>query len=257
MRKCGALLLVAAAVLLIAAVAPETEWKPLFNGKDLTGWKHVGPGNMTVEDGLIHTHGGMGLLYWTGGKLGNCRIKVVYKMRDNNDNSGVFIRIPLEPREEWMPVNYGYEVQIDNHPEKSNEDEYHETGMLYSLTKPLVKNAWKPGPEWNTMDITLDGPRTIVVLNGVKVTDFIEGQTVPPKLKSYEPERGPRPESGYIGLQSHSDSDTVFFREVALLPLRPHEEERNEKSKFKNRNSKFGNRHRVRTEATGRDRDRG
>ena len=45
-----------------------------------------------------------------------------------------------------MPVHYGYEVQIDNHPEKSNEDEYHETGMLYSLTKPLVKNAWKPGP---------------------------------------------------------------------------------------------------------------
>ncbi len=24
---------------------------------------------------------------------------------------------PLEPREEWMPVHYGYEVQIDNHPE--------------------------------------------------------------------------------------------------------------------------------------------
>src|SRR5713226_6232533 len=45
-----------------------------------------------------------GLLYWTGGKLSNCRIRVVYKMRDFNDNSGVFIRIPLEPREEWMPV---------------------------------------------------------------------------------------------------------------------------------------------------------
>src|SRR5277367_5648555 len=44
--------------------------RQLFNGKDLTGWKHVGPGNMTVEaDGLIHTHGGMGLLYWTGGKV--------------------------------------------------------------------------------------------------------------------------------------------------------------------------------------------
>ena len=63
-------------------------------------------------------------------------IHVVYKMRDENDNSGVFIRIPVEPREEWMPVHYGYEVQIDNHPENSNEDEYHETGMIYSLTKP-------------------------------------------------------------------------------------------------------------------------
>src|SRR2546430_4516839 len=52
---------------------------------------------------LLRTHGGMGLLYWTGGKLSNCRIRVVYKMRDFNDNSGVFIRIPVEPREEWMP----------------------------------------------------------------------------------------------------------------------------------------------------------
>jgi len=36
----------------------------LFNGKDLTGWQHVGDGFMTVEDGIIQTHGGMGLLYW-------------------------------------------------------------------------------------------------------------------------------------------------------------------------------------------------
>ena len=194
-------------------------WAELFKGKDLTGWKHVGPGYMTVEDGLIHTHGGMGLLYWTGGKIADCTLHVVFKMRDENDNSGVFIRIPLEPREEWMPVHYGYEVQIDNHPERSNEDEYHSTGMLYSLTKPLAK-AWKPGPEWNTMDITLDGPRTIVVLNGVKVTDYKEGDPVPPRKFDFEPQRGLRPNLGYIGLQNDSDKDIVFFKEVAIKPLK-------------------------------------
>jgi hypothetical protein len=144
-----------------ALVPTQTqEWKQLFDGKDLIGWKHVGPGSLTVEDGLIRTHGGMGLLYWTGGKLGDCVIRVVFKMLDHNDNSGVFIRIPIEPREEWMPVHYGYEVQIDN--EAGGEDEYHVTGMLYSLTKPLARTG-KPGPEWNTMEITLDGPRTIEV----------------------------------------------------------------------------------------------
>ena len=138
--------------LVLAAVVPVAqaqsgEWKQLFDGKDLVGWKHVGKGEMTVEDGLIRTHGGMGLLYWTGGTLSDCVIRVVYKMRDQNDNSGVYIRIPIEPREAWMPVHYGYEVQIDNEPEKSNEDDYHVTGTLYSLTKPLVKHAWKPGPD--------------------------------------------------------------------------------------------------------------
>ena len=101
MRKVGICLacVVGLALLLAAARAQSPPWKRLFNGKDLTGWKHVGPGDMTVEDGLIRTHGGMGLLYWTGGKLGNCRIHVVYKMRDFNDNSGVFIRIPIRSEE--------------------------------------------------------------------------------------------------------------------------------------------------------------
>ena len=210
------------ALLSFATVAVGAEgggWKQLFNGKDLTGWKHVGPGGMTVVDGLIKTHGGMGLLYWTGGKVGDCQIRVVFKMRDHNDNSGVFIRIPIEPREEWMPVNYGYEVQIDNEPEKSNEDEYHVTGTLYSLTKPLAKPG-KPGPEWNTMEITLDGPRTIVYVNGQKVTDYTEGQPVPARKFDFEPQRGPRPLKGWFGLQNHSDNDVVFFKEVAMRPLK-------------------------------------
>jgi hypothetical protein len=212
------LILVVAAFLLSAA-KPEPGWKQLFNGKDLTGWKHVGPGEMTVEDGLIRTHGGMGLLYWAGGKVGDCVIRVVYKMRDHNDNSGVYIRIPIEPREAWMPVHYGYEVQIDNEPENSNEDDYHITGTLYSLTKPLAKPG-KPGPEWNTMEITLDGPHTTVVLNGVKVTEFTEGDPVPPKKLTFEPERGPRPQEGYFGLQNHSENDIVFFKEVAIKMLK-------------------------------------
>jgi hypothetical protein len=200
------------------ALAQSGDWQPLFNGKDLTGWKHVGPGSDTVEDGLIRTHGGMGLLYWTGGKVANSVLRIVYKMRDTNDNSGVFIRIPIEPREEWMPVNYGYEVQIDNHPETSNEDEYHVTGTLYSLTKPLAKPG-KPGPEWNTMEITLDGPHTVVVVNGAKVTDYTEGDPVPERKFDFEPQRGTRPVEGYIGLQNHSDNDIVFFKEVSIKKL--------------------------------------
>src|SRR5499433_3096679 len=212
-----------AIVLLFALplIAQSDGWIQLFNGKDLGGWKHVGPGEMIVENGLMRTHGGMGLLYWTAGPIGNCIIRVVYKMREENDNSGIFIRIPIEPREPWMPVHYGYEVQIDNHPERSTppEDEYHVTGTLYSLTKPLAKPG-KPGPEWNTMVITLDGPHTVVVLNDVKVTDYTEGQPVPPRKFDFEPQRGTRPDEGWIGLQNHSDNDIVFFREVALQPLK-------------------------------------
>ena len=199
--------------------AQSQAWKPLFDGRDLDGWKHVGPGSMVVEDGLIRTEGGMGLLYWAGGKLGDCVLRVVFRMRDRNDNSGVFIRIPIEPREEWMPVHYGYEVQIDNDPEASKEDDHHATGTLYSLVKALARPG-RPGPEWNTMEITLEGPRTVVLVNGVKVTDYTEGQPVPDRKFDFEPQRGPRPAQGYIGLQNHSKDDVVFFKEVTLQPLK-------------------------------------
>lgn len=218
MRKGSLFCMTLLATACVFAQPGAGDWKQLFDGKDLTGWKHVGPGAMSVENGLIKTAGGMGLLYWTGGKIGNCVVKVVYQMRDRNCNSGVFIRIPIEPREEWMPVNYGYEVQIDNEPETSNEDEYHVTGTLYSLTKPLAKPG-KPGPQWNTMEITLDGPRTVVSVNGVKVTDYTEGQPVPPRKFDFEPQRGLRPVEGFFGLQNHSAKDIVYFKEVALRPL--------------------------------------
>jgi len=216
MRKCFGLLVLGASLL---SAGSKSDWKPLFNGKNLDGWKHVGKGGMTVVGGEIHTQGGMGLLYWTDTKLGDCVIRVVYRMRDKADNSGVFVRIPIVPLEPWMPVNYGYEVQIDNHPETSNEDEYHITGTLYSLTKPLAKPG-KPGPEWNTMEITLDGARTLVSVNGERVTDYTEGDPTPAKKFDFEPERGLRPNYGYIGLQNHGDNDVVFFKEVSIKQLK-------------------------------------
>jgi hypothetical protein len=184
----------------------------LFNGHDLTGWTHVGDGRFVLENGLLKTEGGMGLLYYTPRKLGRETLRVVYRTAAPTSNAGVFIRIPDAPTEAWMPVNRGYEVQIDD-----SGDEHHVTGTLYSLTTALAR-AGKPR-QWNTLEITLDGPRTLVTLNGVRVTDFSEGQPLPRKVQWYEPNRGRRPEEGYIGLQNHGDRDTVFFKEISVRPL--------------------------------------
>jgi hypothetical protein len=218
MIRRSVLFFVLALLVALPAQMPAAGWKQLFNGKDLTGWKQVGPGHFEVEDGMLKTVGGMGLLFYTGGKIGNSVIRVVFKVTKPDDNSGVFIRIPIEPREEWMPVNYGYEVQIYD-----AGDEHHCTGVLYSLTTAMAR-ASKPTGEWNTMDITLDGPRTVVVLNGTKATDYTEGQPVPERTQEYEPQRGRRPNEGWIGLQNHPHEDKsdsgVYFKEVALKPLR-------------------------------------
>lgn len=197
--------------LLITLSLQAQEWIPLYNGEDLEGWEHVGDGKFIIEDGLLKTQGGMGLLWFTGQKFNNVKLRIIYKGADQN-NAGVFIRIPEKPADAWMPVNKGYEVQIDD-----REDEYHKTGVLYSLTKAKASPGI-PG-EWNTMEITLMGKRTVVHVNGVLVTDFTEGDPVPEKKLIYEPDRGPRPESGYIGIQNHAIQDHIEFREISYKSL--------------------------------------
>lgn len=196
----------------------DGKWRQLYNGKDLSGWEQVGPGEFVVEDSLLKTVGGMGMILWSAEKLSDVVIRVVYKVKDNDCNSGVFIRIPDKPADEWVAVNKGYEVQIDNGTRHVGGD-YHCTGVLYSLTKAMAHPQKLTG-EWNTMEITLDGPRTIVYVNGEMVTDFTEGDPVPEKTRDFEPERGPRPESGYIGLQNHDSLSVVWFREVAVKELK-------------------------------------
>ena len=57
----------------------STGWKPLFDGRSLDGWEHVGPGRFVVDNGMLRTEGGMGLLWYSREKLGNCVLRVVYK----------------------------------------------------------------------------------------------------------------------------------------------------------------------------------
>ncbi len=193
------------------ASAQDTTWTTLFNGQDLTGWKHVGEGQFVVEDGNLKTVGGMGLLWYADQPLSDVVLHLEY-MNPEGRNAGVFIRIPEPPSDPWMPVHKGYEVQIDD-----RVDDYHVTGVLYSLTKAMAR-AGRPG-EWNSMDIFLDGDRTVVTVNGVLVTYYREGDPVPPRTEEWEPERGPRPSKGYIGLQNHGDEDLVYFRNIRVRPL--------------------------------------
>ncbi len=201
---------VLAACVLAAGLCHAAGWKQLFNGKDLSGWEMVGPGRFVVENGLLKTEGGMGLLYYKGEKFGNTTIRVVFKTASERANSGVFIRLPEPPRDPWYGVHNGYEVQID-----AAGDEWHCTGAIYSLSK-ATKRLQKPMGEWNTMEITLEGNLTTIRLNGEVVNEFRGDQPVPPRKAWYEPVRGPRADVGYIGLQNHDPRSTVYFKEVSV-----------------------------------------
>jgi len=186
----------------------------LFDGKSMAGWEMLGRGSFSVEDGLLVTDGGMGLLWNTTRKIGNAHLRVVYKVSRPEDNSGVFVRIgPERPDDVWYAVHHGYEVQI-----LATDDEYHRTGCIYSLTA-APEGVQKPPGDWNTLEITMHGPIIDVVLNDTPMTHFDPSAELPERAAQWEPERGPRDEEGYIGLQNHDGDSVVSFKEVSVKPL--------------------------------------
>jgi hypothetical protein len=197
------------------SISSSSDWRPLFDGRTLDGWEHVGPGKFVVADGVLRTEGGMGLLWYAREKLGNCVIRVVYKTADDRSNSGVYLRIAEKPKDEWYAVHHGFEVQIMDQGTQGRS-----TGSIYTFAKAAVKPA-KSG-EWNTLEITLNGNRVSTAINGVHVTDFDSSGLKPEateKSGEGDPARGPRPESGYIGLQNHDKNSIVYFKDVSVGPL--------------------------------------
>ncbi|HEX7379527.1 MAG TPA: DUF1080 domain-containing protein [Pirellulales bacterium] len=212
----------AAYVSLYAAEADDSKSaadETLFNGKNLDGWEHIGPGRFVVEDGLLKTEGGMGLLWYQKRKLGDCVLRVVYKTTRQIDNSGVYVRIADKPSDPWYAVHHGYEVQIADHEKGSP---YRVSGAVYTFAKAAARPT-KPAGEWNVLEITLRGDRVQTALNGTPVAAFNPADPVPelsPRGGMGDPEAGPRPESGYIGLQNHDANCVVYFKEVSVRPLR-------------------------------------
>ena len=196
--------------LLGATLLPAAGWQQLFNGENLDGWVMTGPGRFVVEDSAMKTEGGMGLLYYSKKKFGDCTIRVVFKVMPGRGNSGVVVRLPEKPSGPWYGVHHGYEVQID-----ASGDEWHATGAIYSLAK-VTSQPQKPAGEWNTMEIVLDGPITRSFVNGTPVMEFDPSKPVPARKEWFEPVRGRRPDSGYIGLQNHDKDSTVYFKEISV-----------------------------------------
>jgi hypothetical protein len=187
--------------------------RQLFNGEDLSGWRHVGFGEFVVENGNLRPVGGVGILWFEREKIADTILRVVFKVESVEDNSGVFVRIPAPPDDPWMPINRGLEIQIN----EAGKSAYHATGAIYTFTEAVAGVTRVGG--WNTMDIVLEAARTRVYINGVLVSAYRDGERIPPRQNDWDPQPGPRPASGYIGLQNHPQGKTVYFREISLRPI--------------------------------------
>lgn len=196
------------------------------NGKyNKHGWNHYGPGYFSLDrdTGVLKSHDGMGLSWFGEQMFGDFVLELEFMVDDVTTNSGIFIRIPYVPVSNQY-INDCFEIQIyDAALDASKKHVLHEgakttgadnpalhvTGAIYDA-KPPSKFPSKPVGEWNKYKITLKGLNYRIELNGVLVNEW----EVRPsgKVATHWPK-------GYIGLQNHDATSSVYFRNIRVMPL--------------------------------------
>ena len=178
-------------------------WIALFNGKNLDGWWILGDkkDGFIVKDGVIAWNGTGGKALYTRDCYDNFILRFEWKIEKKNGNSGVYIRAPRTNRQSKS----GMEIQIQG--DSGTPITEQTTGSIYSVVPPKI-NAVKPEGEWNTEEITCDGPKVKIILNGQLVQDTNLDEN--PELKV-------RLRRGFIGLQDHNSP--VEFRNLRIKKL--------------------------------------
>ncbi|MFF7170680.1 OmpL47-type beta-barrel domain-containing protein [Streptomyces pseudovenezuelae] len=194
-------------------------------------WQQVGGGSFAPNgDGSITsgtTKDGLGMLWFPERTYGDFSLKLQW--RDDapgtgNANSGVFVRFPWvhdhpeEPRPEWAAIKYGHEVQVFDRP----DGDMYKTGSVYGFDRVGLAGAGVTQKgTWNDYEIRVVDQHYSVYRNGVLINEFdnIGGQDFYPARSDDPGTDGRRFSAGYIGLQVHSTTDVVSYRDVRIKEL--------------------------------------
>lgn len=183
----------------------------LFNGQDLQGWQ--GPtDNYEVVDGAIRCKPGKGGVLHTQNEYGDFTVRVEFKLPPGGNN-GLAIRYPGAGDTAYVGM---CELQVldTEHPKYANLDPRQAHGSAYGMAA-AARGYHRPTGEWNYQEVTVEGSKIKVVLNGSPIlnTDL---STITEYMAN-SPHPGKDRTSGYFGFAGHSDP--VEFRNVAIKAL--------------------------------------
>jgi hypothetical protein len=200
----------------VAAVVPPAEegFVSLFDGKSLAGWRGATQG-YEVVDGELRCRKGAGGKLLTEKEFGDFTLRFDFRLTPGANN-GLGIRAPVEGDAAFNAM----ELQIldDAHPKYASLQPWQVHGSIYGVVA-AERGSLKPAGEWNTEEVTVNGSRVKVVVNGKMIVDadvapFRDGQ---PTLDG-RPHPGLARTSGHIGFLGHGDE--VHFRNIRIRETR-------------------------------------
>lgn len=138
----------------------------LLNGRDLAGWKQIGPGTFTVApDGSLQATGPSskwGWLYNPRYTFTNFVLRLDVKEQSYGANGGILVRHSDNEN------NYYTSFTADEIQVTDVNTEYF--GGVDHVATALRQPQSSPG-EWSRMEIVANGPRLVVTVNGVRTAD--------------------------------------------------------------------------------------
>lgn len=184
---------------------------PIFDGKTLEGW--AGPvENYEVVDGAIRCKAGKGGSVYFNKEYANFVARVEFKLPPGGNN-GLAIRYPGSGDPAYVGM---CELQVlDDTSEKYaklDPRQYH--GSAYGIV-PTNRGFLRPVGTWNIQEVTVNGSKIKVELNGNVILD-----TDLSKVSTYmadSPHPGKDRPTGFFGFAGHGDP--VEFRNVAIKSI--------------------------------------
>jgi hypothetical protein len=210
-----AALFLALSALVLAEEKPASEegFVTLFDGKTLKGWQG-GTDGYEVKDGvMICKPSGKGHLF-TDKEYSNFVYRFEFKLTPGANN-GIGIRTPKE----GDPAFVGMEIQIldDGHPTYKGIKDYQAHGSVYGVI-PAKRGFLKPTGEWNSEEITVDGTKVKVVLNGETIVDGDIAEARDKGAMDGREHPGLKRDKGYIAFCGHGAH--LEFRNIRIKELK-------------------------------------
>ncbi|SMP78287.1 protein of unknown function [Neorhodopirellula lusitana] len=207
-------------------------YTPLFNGKDLAGWRNpYSHGEAEVVDGEIHLLADKKFFLVTEKKYSDFRVSVEIHLPEGPANSGVMFRCHVD--EDAVKKVYGYQAECDGSDRRwsggffdesrrgwiwpstkgRSEDQFlkHSEESKQAFAEPRVRDALNRNG-WNRYEVTCVKDVIRIEVNGVETVRFRDATDA----------------CGYIGIQHHGEKGqtyrfrNLFIKELPSVPAEDH-----------------------------------
>ncbi len=189
--------------------------QPLFNGKDLAGWKiFTGDPKRNQSKVEVTAAGELALKNGPGDlqtekQFDDFLFQIECKTNGAALNSGVFFRCLADQYQN------GYEMQIQNAYKEGDRTKPADfgTGAIYRRipARKVVSND----NEWFAMTLVAQGPNIATWVNGYPVVSWKDE-----RAPDENPRKGLRTAKGHLSIQGHDPTTDLLFRNIRIVELK-------------------------------------